>query len=121
MPLILKIKSFSRDIEHEVRQLSDGSWHCNCEYFTYRGYKEGKCDHILKARHQRLQFHSRKLIKKRKIEKAKTRYNHLVRRYKAKKEKLMKTNIGKIKTITKLYEQLEMLKIEIVLLYEIIK
>jgi hypothetical protein len=121
MPLIVKVKSFTRDIEHTVRQLSDGSWHCDCEHFTYRGYKEGKCDHILKARHKRLQFHSRKLILERKIEKAKITYNHLVRRYKAKKEKLIKTNIGRVTTIEKLYTQLEELRTKILKLYKIIK
>lgn len=114
MPRIVKVESFSRKgLYHTVRQLSDGNWHCDCEYFNYRGYKEGFCDHILKFRHLRLKHHGYKHKAEIKKIKAIKKHNHMCRRYQTKERKLLNCRLSQVKTIEKLYFDLENLRIKI--------
>jgi len=56
-----KVKSFSRDMEHEVTQWDNGDWSCTCEYAVY---KNRICDHIRRLRHLKMKWHGRKKRKK---------------------------------------------------------
>lgn len=107
-----KIKSFTQPgVFYNVRQYYSGEWTCTCPaWINRRKLHDPACDHIRRARHQRMRRHG--VIHLRKIQmvaRIKT-YNYLVKRYVAKHSKLMATNIGRIATITLLYSQLQELQ-----------
>lgn len=109
------VKSFSIEgLTHRVVQTSDGEFHCDCKNFSYRGHKDGYCDHIKKIRHQRMRRHGVIHLRKMQMVARIKTYNHLVKRYVAKHSKLMATNIGRIATITTLYSQLQDLQKRII-------
>ena len=113
MPQTIRIKSFSRDIYHNVRQLSNGDWWCDCENFSYRGHKDGACDHIRKARHQKMRRHGLDAMRLRKKTRAIKRYNHLCRKYRFTAERLSKLTPKQIKTTARIKERLKIYKKEI--------
>ena len=93
-----RIKSFSEDKYYDVIWNDDGSWECNCTFRTYHPYRY--CSHILKAQGKPTRH----------LREAADKFNKLIGTYKNLNEKMLKTNIGKIKTIEKYYQRLEKLK-----------
>jgi len=62
---MVKVRSFSRpDVVHTVWQDRTG-WHCDCEYYQFRGFRNNECDHIRKVRHQKMKFAGRSMKAKR--------------------------------------------------------
>jgi len=97
-----RIKSFSEDKYYEVIWHDDGMWTCQCVFNHYHPYKP--CEHILKAQGKPTKH----------LLKAADKFNKLIRTYKNLNAKMLKTNIGKLKTIEKYYQRLEKLKDKII-------
>jgi hypothetical protein len=56
---LYEIPSFSdKNITYKVVHNSTGKWTCNCMY--QYSHPNEKCDHIRKAQHKKLKWHSRK-------------------------------------------------------------
>ena len=58
---LYEIKSFTSNTIYKVVQNTDGKWFCNCPYQFNHPLEV--CDHIRRARHQRLKNHGRAAMK----------------------------------------------------------
>ena len=82
----------------------DGHYSCTCEYYEAKGWRREDCNHIKIVTGSQVSH----------LLPAKRRYNHLCARFRAKRDKVMSINIGRLKTIEGLYSDLELLKDKIV-------
>ena len=52
-----KVRSFTdKGKTYTIRQTTDEGWKCDCPAFVFNG----KCDHVKKFRHQKMEKHGRK-------------------------------------------------------------